>query len=163
MTFEVGTILATTDGEVRRVEYHRFKHPLEFSTLVSEVGMDIGFPITVAKESDDVYRLVYSRQDRPDIFNEDHEVYSLRVVKSTGSISGKAYDLGNTLNKIVDFTVIATGVYTDEDRYTLYHAEDGSDMSTANFTRIETPYVGTTYSADGVIYRTTRYYVQDTA
>jgi hypothetical protein len=160
MTFEVGTILAITDGEVRRVEYHRFKHPLAFSALVSEIGMDVGFPITVAKESEDVYRLVYARQDRPTLFSEDHEVYSLRVVKSTGAISGKAYDLGNTLNKVVNFTVIATGVYTDEDKYTLYHAVDGSDMSEANFTRIEAPYVGTTYNADGTIYRTTQYSVQ---
>jgi len=163
MIFKLGTILATTDGEVRRVEYHRFKHPSEYAALISEIGLDVGLPITVAKESEDIYRLVYARQDRPSLFSEDHEVYSLRVVKSTGDISGKAYDLGNTLNKFVDFTVIATGVYTHEDRYTLYHAEDGSDMPGENFTRIGTPYIGTTYNADGTFYRATRYSVQTDA
>jgi hypothetical protein len=161
MTFEVGTILATTDGEVRRAEYHRFKHPLEYSELISEVGVDVGLPITAAKESDDVYRFVYARQDRPSIFSEDHEVYSLRVVKSTGAMSGKAYDFGNTLNKVEDFTIVATGVYTDEDKYTLYHAIDGSSMPEINTITIDTPYAGTTYNADGTIYRTTQYSVQE--
>jgi len=160
MTFEVGTILATTNGEVRRSEYHRFKHPLEYSELVSEVGVDVGLPLTAAKESEDVYRFVYARQDRPSIFSEDHEVYSLRVVKSTGAMSGKAYDFGNTLNKVEDFTIVATGVYTDDDKYTLYHAIDGSVMPEINTITIDTPYAGTTYNADGTVYRTTQYSVQ---
>lgn len=161
MTFKVGTILAVTNDEVRRVEYHRFKHPSEYAALISEIELDVGLPITVAKESEDIYRFVYAKQDRPSLFSENHEVYSLRVVKSTGNISGKAYDLGNTLNKVVDFTVIATGVYTHEDRYTLYHAADGSDMPETNFTIIETPYIGTTYNADGTIYKITAYSVQE--
>jgi|TARA_B110001469_G_scaffold18565_1_gene18965 hypothetical protein len=160
MTYQVGAILATTDGEVRRVEYHRFKHPLEFSKLVSEVGVDVGLPLTAAKESEDVYRFVYPRQDRPSIFNEDHEVYSLRVTKSTGAISGKAYDFGNTLNKVEDFTIVATGIYLDEDKYTLYHTIDGSEMEDIDTLTISTPYAGTTYNADGTIYRTTQYSVQ---
>jgi len=160
MTFKVGTILATTNGEVRRVEYHRFKHPLEYSELISEVGVDVGLPLTAAKESEDIYRFAYARQDRPSIFSEDHEVYSLRVVKSTGAMSGKAYDFGNTLNKVEDFTIVATGVYTDEDKYTLYHAVDGSEMPEINTITIDTPYAGTTYNADGTIYRTTQYSVQ---
>jgi len=161
MTFEIGTIIATTDGEVRRAEYHRFKHPDEYNALISEVDVDIGLPLTASQESEDVYRFVYARQDRPSMFTEDHEVYSIRVTKSTGAMSGKAYDFGNPLNKIADFSIIATGVYLDDDKYTLYHSMDGSDMAESNTLTITTPYKGTTYNADGTVYRTTEYSVQE--
>jgi hypothetical protein len=161
MTFEIGTILATTDGEVRRAEYHRFKHPTEYSALVSELDMDIGLPLTASKESADVYRFVYASQDRPSIFTEDHEVYSIRVTKSTGAMSGKAYDFGNPLGKVAGFSIIATGIYLDDDKYTLYHSMDGSEMPESNTVTVTTPYKGTTYNADGTVYRITEYSVQE--
>ena len=161
MTFEIGTILATTDGVVRRAEYHRFKHPVEYTALLAEIDIDLGLPITASKESEDIYRFVYARQDKPSAFSEYHEAYSLRVIKSTGAISGKAYDFGNTLDKVADFDIIATGVYLDDDRYTLYHAIDGLEMLATNTLTITTPYVGTTYNSDGTVYRTTQYSVQE--
>jgi len=161
MTFKVGTILATTDGEVRRVEYHMLKHPVEYAGLIAEVGVDVGRPLTASKESEDIYRFVYSKQERPSIFPEGYEVYSIRVTKSTGSMSGKSYVFGNPLNKVADFSIIATGVYLDDDKYTLYHSMDGSDMTEANTLTVTTPYQGTTYNADGTIYRTTEYSVQE--
>lgn len=161
MTFEIGTILASTDGIVRRVEYHRFKHPVEYDAIMSEVSEDIGNPITAARESSEVYRFVYSHQDRPAIFSDDHTVYSTRLDTTTGEVTGKAYDLSNPLNKEVDYFVLATGVYLDNSRYTLYHAVDGESLPPETFTKIDVPYIGTTYNADGSIYRTTHYSVQE--
>jgi len=161
MTFELGTIISTTDGQVRRVEYLRLRHPIEYQAVVDELGVDVGLPITAAKEDDSTYRFVYARKDRPSVFSEDHEIYSLRIDKTTGSVSGKAYDAGNILNKKVAFSVVATGVYTDSDMYTLYHSIDGSVIQALDIIKVSVPFKGTTYNPDGSVFSTTEYSVQE--
>jgi len=148
-----------TDGVLRKTEYNRYDNFEKFSQLFEEINHEVPTPAKIGKQGD-VYYLYYPGDCKPDCFEEDYYLYSVRIDNTLGEIVGrKGYSRGNPLGKSRDYCIVATGVLVGEDRYTLYSAPDGSCLEDDEVLELSKGLVSYTYSGEELLYKTE--YVKD--
>ena len=144
-------IIATTNKEVRRIEYLRGSE--EYSSMLGQLHDNYGDPHVIGKE-ENLYSLYYDHNFDNKFGDSSADIYALKINKDTGKVTRKVYYEGNTSNLTVDYEVVVTGEFLDEpNTYTLYQGE-GATLTDA--ITMSKPFIGTTYK-DGLITRVTNY------
>jgi hypothetical protein len=143
-----------TDNMLRKVEYNYYSNPDEFSQIFRGLNHEVPTPAKIGRQGE-VYYLYYPGNCKPDCFEEDYYLYSVRVDNTLGEVVGrKGYTAGNPLKKSRDYCVVATGVFVGEDKYTLYSAPDGSCLEDDEVLEMSKGLVGYTYSGEDLLYKT---------
>jgi hypothetical protein len=149
-----------TEGILRKVEYDPYNNPLEFEEVMSSFDHEVPSPGRVGREGN-IFYLYYSEKSKPDCFEDDYRLYSIRVDNDTGEIvERKGYLDGNPLGLVRDYCIVATGIYIDEDKYTLYSGPNGECLEELEVLTMTKGLVATTYYNNEIL-RETEYKLND--
>ena len=162
--YEEGPIVAVTAGEDDAVHWSSQLHPekhLEMLDLV-DINLEVE-PSSVCRKGDWLH-IYWTNLTKPvQFFEDDFFAYSIRVHIDTGEIKRKGYHKGNPLGLpefdeyIGNLPTVATGIYLDEDRVTIYYPKtNNKEDQVLNVAMVDRPYLGTTFE-DGVAIRTREY------
>jgi hypothetical protein len=160
-------VVSNTPGFGDVYEYSASENSNEFEEVYALVPLEIDERPTAIAIKDEWIHLQYVRAgSRPEqFFDTDHDLYSVRVNKTTGEVRRKVYD------EDVDFTdeeyaqfdgapdkdvIVGVGRWLDQPRVTLYYPEEIIEEGASNEFLVEVPLIGATWE-HGVKIRTRRY------
>mgnify|MGYP003653874631 CR=1 FL=1 len=159
-------IVTITEGEDDTTEWSCKSHKTEFDNMLALVPISLNnSPNSISKKGSWIY-IFYLENSKPTQFfneSETYQLYSVRIHESTSEVKRKGYFRDNPLNLaehrevIGEKTIIGTGVYLDDNAFTLYYPKIlGEEVDPAT---VDKPYLGSHFKDDILIY--TREYKHD--
>jgi|TARA_R110002051_G_C8726347_1_gene497364 hypothetical protein len=159
-------IVTITEGEDDTTEWSCKSHKTEFDNMLALVPISLNSsPNSISKKSSWIY-IFYLENSKPTQFfseSETYQLYSVRIHESTSEVKRKGYFRDNPLNLeehrevIGEKPIIGTGVYLDDNAFTLYYPKTlGDEVDPAI---VDKPYLGSHFRNNTFIY--TREYKHD--
>ena len=159
-------IITITEGEDNTIEWSCKSHKSEFNTMLAllPISLEIN-PYSISKKGSWFY-IYYPENFKPTQFfseSETYQLYSVRIHETTSEVKRKGYFRNNPLNLaehkevIGEKPIIGTGVYLDDNSFTLYYPKNlGDEVDPAI---VDKPYLGSHFKDNIFIY--TREYKHD--
>ncbi len=152
-------ILSITEGEDDTTEWSCKTHKVEFDNMLSLVPITLDTtPYSISKKGSWLY-IYYPETHKPTQFfseSETYQLYSVRIHESTSEVKRKGYFRNNPLNLaehrevIGEKPIIGTGIYLDNNAFTLYYPKTlGDEVDPA---LVDKPYLGSHFKDNVLIY-----------